>query len=363
MTERAKESQAASTRAPLDALDAFNASHPMQRSVLNAVEKSVGWAKRDHKITVVIGPSGVGKDRLIALVTPRLAETGNAPVVVEAPPEIGSQAFSMGGLLELILSSLGDPAPSRHTLTYGVPGLPLQSSKTGAARLVAVRNRLTAVAPAALIINEAGYLASGTERQQSSNIRNLTWLADQSIVPIVLVGTYSLTPLIRRNEDANRRIRPAHYPRYRDTPVQLAGFQEATGAYDDELLRLGLRDDAFSLASIARQLYDGTFGCVGLLSAWVRNAAERATDAKRCVTAADVKGAQSLIVADAKAFKEATTEGEIAALGLGKPLLEMDRATTTKAPKLKVVGPRPPVGERRLGRDETGLGRGDAKSA
>jgi hypothetical protein len=343
----------------LDQLERFNAAHPLQKQALELTLRSVRWATRDGWLTLILGPSRVGKSHLLDLIEaslPDLYPSAPAAVRVKAPPETNHHAFSMNVLLTEFLVKLGDPAPEKHVITSSrLPAnFPTDNTKTGSAKLLALRNRMQLRHPAAAILDEAGYLAMGSQRQKIANMRDLTYLGEETHVPIILAGTYDGVDLPTITEDVNSRVRLVHLPRYRNNAEDSPGFIAAVGAFDEELRRLGLTDRSLSLLNHAPLLWESAHGRVGLLAILLRNAADLALTAGRCVRVADLREAERHLVANPSQFKAKAIAGETKMREMQRYLPESAAEVINDlAPKhpTPVTAPSLPVGERRTSRD------------
>jgi hypothetical protein len=82
----------------------------------------------------------------------------------------------------------------------------------------------------------------------------------------VLFGTYDLIPLLGLNGQVARRFASVHLPRYRcDEPNQWRDYQTAIRSFE-EALQLARAPD---LVRIAKFLYVGSAGCIGILKSWL----------------------------------------------------------------------------------------------
>lgn len=341
----------------------FNAVHPAQVAARADAVQSARWAQRDQKITAVIGPSGAGKSQLRRLVGTDLVDLfgAAAPFELVAPPQVGHHSFPMSAMLSEGLQLLGDPAPEAHVITTSrlPPGLPIGNGPTNTAKLYAFGNRLRSGSQAAVFLDEAGYLSSGTQRTSLANMRDLTWLAEYTGKPIVLFLTYEGIPLLNVADDINRRVRTVHLPRYLDDEAGARGFVQALAAFDGELARLRISGPGFRLTTDARVLWESSFGRIGVLADHVAKAAECALLAKRPLRASDFESTRRLLVADPNSFKQSTFDGERVYLDLDGPAHPAKTSMQTAPPRRRVAAatlarrPRRTrrVGERKPGHD------------
>lgn len=305
----------------LDSLGIGTIQHPHHQRCFARVMRSIRLAHRDGFLTLVLGLSRVGKSRLRSEIVRALAEVYPdqvKPIRVSAAPETGAVGFSPNGFFSSMLIELGDKAPDRHTITTSrVPdGLhPLGHTKTGNAKLFALVQYLRRVRPAAVIVDEAGYLASGSVREREAIMRDLTWLAEITKVPFVLFGTYDGLEVLNVKEDVNARIRFFHLPRYRDTAAGRGAFHQALVAFDEELLRIGLRTpDGFRLQSEPRFIYNATHGRFGLVFTLVDLGCDLAQERGRMLRLADLKEAKAYLMGDALGFGAKSRDQEKLAL-------------------------------------------------
>ncbi len=349
----------------LDSLGVGTIHHPHHDRAFTDAMRSIRWAFRDGMLTVVLGPSRVGKSRLRREIVCALAErypARAAAIQVTAAPETGSTGFSPNGLFSSILIALGDRAPDRHTITTTrLPdGLyPLGHTKTGNAKVFAVVQYLRRTEPSAVIVDEAGYLASGTDREREAIMRDLTWIAEISKVPFVLLGTYDGLQLLNVREDVNARIRFFHLSRYLDTVHGRLGFRSGLVEFDEHLIRLEqLDEDGFRLQHEPRFLYDATRGRFGLVFTLVDLACDIAREVDRHLRLGDLKEAQRHLMGDALGFGAKTREQERLAIRIVRAAVtddhagaaaETQRTSTTVAMTTRSRPTR--VGERTVVRD------------
>lgn len=297
----------------LDSLGIKCIRHAHYTHAYDEILRSIRWALRDRCLTVVAGPSRAGKSDLMEEIAKVLLDRYPEyapPIIADPTPETGHNAFSMNGFLAAMLQLLGDPAPYRHDHTHLPVGFPKGNTKTGAAMLFALAQKLLRLRPIALLLDEASYLAMGSPREQLANMRDLTWLAAHTGVPIVLFGTYEALKLLSVAEDVNARIRKAHLPRYRDTKVGRARFKNALELLHGELVSMGLADTTFTLQSEPRLIYNATSGRFGLVFKLVDLACDIAREQSRPLRLADLRAAYPHLVADPLAFDGAVLKGE-----------------------------------------------------
>lgn len=352
----------------LDSLGVNAIRHPHYDRVLKDVMTSVRWSRRDGCLTVVLGPSRAGKSHLRRETVSQLVTLHPdcaAPIVVTATPEVGAAQFSAKGLFASILIALGDPDPERHALPARIPEglLRLGLTKSGYAIVMAIAQRLSwKPTPSALIVDEAGYIADATERGEKSVMRVLTWLAEFTHAPTVLLGTYEGLSLLDTREDVNLRLRFYHLGRYRDSVTSdKVGFHDGLVAFDAELLRLGLRDESFCLQDHPRFLYEVSHGRFGLVFILVDLGCDLAQTKGRPLALQDLMEARRHLMGNALSFGSKVLADEKKALRIvrtsatggsarpdQKPAVA---ATPTTATETEATGPGH-VGRRKTVRDD-----------
>lgn len=122
-----------------------------------------------------------------------------------------------------------------------------------------------------LFVDEAQHVlyAKGRAAGAAAILDSWKCLAATTGVVLVLVGAYPLLDAISLCPHLIGRKRQVHLPRYLTDADDRAEFDAILRVYDAHL-RLG--PGLESLTEMSDYLYDGSFGCIGLLEGWIREA-------------------------------------------------------------------------------------------
>ena len=300
-----KPARRAALRATIAELSHEPVSHPRFNEVLEDLE----LAAESSTMTLLLGVAGAGKSYLCDyLVRRRCAEPLGAlaptcldddpplPRLVAArvvAPSAARGAFSWKALSKRLLQVLSQPVvdsnfdPDRcaAALRSGkhLPGLrDTEADLFDKVRAAALDRGLEL-----LVIDEACSLTKFDRgRTLADQLDVLRELADLTSFPIVLVSTFRIVEHLQCSSELNRRIRRVVFDRYLDA-------SDVPGREDDYLnfcrvavslmervpewarLRLG--------AAEYRRLYNGSLGCVGVLSDWWRRALARCVRSGRAL--------------------------------------------------------------------------------
>ena len=232
-----------------------------------------------HDLVLVVGPSGVGKERLVLKEVERL----NKPirddprrlraVFFTAPsPQRGSFAWS--AFWDCWLRALGDPLPEckvdrafkKHRLSEGV-SIQARRGSVDALRnaaFAATRDRGVDV----VFIDEAANLVpkerARTLCDQLDVLRDLT---DNGCCKIVLVATGRILKPLNLSGELARRVGDVYFPRYADGRVgskEYKSFASVVRTFADRLPKASRS----AVRGRVRLLHAGSLGCVGILYHW-----------------------------------------------------------------------------------------------
>lgn len=231
------------------------------------------------EVVTLVGPPRVGKSRIVGeaetlLVGARAQIQPGAMPLVRINARNGSTggAFSTKGFIAHALRAVEQPI-------YGAP----QSNDRWATRFanrihrtseaeltIALEHALVQRQTKFLVIDESQHLRylPGPERNAAGVLDAWKCLAADTDVVLVLCGTYPLLPLLALSPHLVGRNQPIHFPRYTvDKPNDISEFERILAAYDD-----WVPCTAASLRNWNRRLFQGSCGCIGHLSRWLRNA-------------------------------------------------------------------------------------------
>ena len=124
-----------------------------------------------------------------------------------------------------------------------------------------------------LVIDEAHHViyARGGEKVAAKILDSWKCLAQKTGIVLVLVGSYALVSVMEHAPHLiGRQRRPLEFPRYRSSAQDdILAFDAVLAVYSKGLPFI---DSKTSLRKWNRQLFEGSLGCVGHLSLWIRSA-------------------------------------------------------------------------------------------
>jgi len=237
--------------------------------------------RRPGTMTLLIGPSRVGKTTLIRLLEERLRVMSREQMardpsfmpfasVLAAGPEAGH--FDWREYYRAVLRSLQDPF---------VDG---KIARIRARELrEAMETALIERKPLAIIVDEAHHLAKAASgRRLQDQLDHLKHFENLTGVSHVLVGTYEMRPFRRVNAQLACRSVDVHFPRYdaaREEDAQV--FQSVVWALQRQLPVL----EEPHLVDRWEFLYARSIGCIGLLKMHLNRALHLAlTEGAKTVT-------------------------------------------------------------------------------
>lgn len=257
--------------------------HPRAESAEQQLLGSLERALYDHHLTVFVGPTGVGKTRVLDRLSARFdgeAEDDPSPdrvgaVRVRLEPHGG--AYHPARLDRLILQGLDEPLIDRKVILPGDAAAHLSYRGTNEARRRAVLNALRIRRPRMLAVDEAQHLSYLSGRGIQQALDDFKTIVDNSAVPLLFCGSYELLGFTRLSAQLTRRSEVVAFDCYTGMAGDWRDFLRvlkhiaATASFDFDPLA---KEDA-------HRLYAGSIGCVGLLVNWVGKALEHALEAGR----------------------------------------------------------------------------------
>ena len=241
-------------------------------SVLSAID-----AMAPGDVMALIGPSRVGKTMLCRAVQSQLGnavpdESGFMPVVlVEAENAAMNGEFSTKGFVADALTAIQHPfygdASSLADWNVDVQTRVKRTAETmlRSAFEKALRLRKSSV----VVVDEAqqiGY-ARGGNASAARILDSLKCLGNKTGVKIILSGTYELAHLLPLAPHLLGRQRPIEFRRYLNDDSDREDWEDVLLVFSEHLR---FRSNDESLLDFSDVLYEGTHGCVGLLSKWIR---------------------------------------------------------------------------------------------
>jgi len=254
------------------------------------------FAAMPGEVIALIGPPRVGKTRSLreAMMSAYPASTGPwKPVLfVEAENASKNGEFSTKAFMIQCLRAIehpifcgessDDPVSAQyhsriHRATEGVLRDAFEA---------AIWMRRTEV----LVVDEAHHIgyAPGGAAAAARILDSLKCLANKTHVKLVLAGSYALLDLMALAPHLLGRQQPLEFPRYKASSSEdVAAWRQLLQAFNQGLV---VEKNAGSLQSWAKLLFEGSFGCAGHLSRWLRSSlAYIAGHATPCITEAALR--------------------------------------------------------------------------
>lgn len=234
------------------------------------------------ELIVLVGPSRVGKTRCIrdALNVPREnipdANASMRVVVVDAGNDSRGGEFSTKGFMAECLRGIHHPI-------YGTPAeddpweerLQAKIHRAPEAMLrMALENALARRRTEYLVIDEGHHVryALGRDERAAQILDSYKCLANRTNIKLVLAGSYEILSLLTLAPHLLGRQQPLEFSRYRtDSRLDVSAWEQVLRKFS-ESMRF---KEGESLSSWNRYLFEGSQGCVGQLSRWLRAALAR----------------------------------------------------------------------------------------
>lgn len=268
------------------------------------------------EVVCITGPSRVGKSRLAKELSVLLEgenkfeETGLMnTVMVEAANSGQHGAFSTKAFIQRLLGAVHHPILSMGDAAINDLFVVHKMDKSTESTLrLAVERALIARKVRYLIIDEAQHVRYATRGAQAPHAVMDSWkcLAESAGVILVMVGAYPILDVIRKSPHLIGRKHQIHMPRYSHDDEDLQEFVSIIKSYE-EIIELD--KSISSLWQNYEMLYEGTFGCIGLLRAWLTRASAFAYANGSGITM-DILKKSMLSESDRKEVKAEILEGE-----------------------------------------------------
>jgi len=233
------------------------------------------------EVLAIVGPSRVGKSRaarqaFAQAIASRDGHSKQSVVWIDNENSQANGEYSTKAFMQYACEVIKQPI-------YGRSGIENQSLALRRDALIArtpegrLRNAfevgLKEIDAKYLVVDEAHHVgyAKGGAKVASAIFDSWKCLAHKSGVVLIVIGSYGLVDIIGRVPHFIGRQRPLEVPRYKDISIDdLVSFRGALQAFSD-MLRPVLKAGA-SLLDWDRYLFEGSLGCVGHLSLWLRSA-------------------------------------------------------------------------------------------
>ncbi|MDR0534669.1 MAG: TniB family NTP-binding protein [Verrucomicrobiales bacterium] len=228
------------------------------------------------KLGIGVGPTGVGKTTLMHAVVKKIVlemteelktDRERIPCIttMAAPPENG--VFSWKLFYHRALNAVEEIASNRKIPIFLLNGKPLYRQLSSGETVDGLRESLVEILhrrrPLVFFVDEAQHiLKAGSGKKLQDQLDVLKTLADETRVPIVLLGTYPLLSQHALNGQLARRSSPIHMRRYRsNVPAEHRQFAQVVKTFSDNMPVKTAPD----LIPHLPFLFERTLGCVGIL--------------------------------------------------------------------------------------------------
>lgn len=226
------------------------------------------------EVVAVVGPSRAGKTKMIDYMRNLLTDdssgdsVGIMPVVVTEAANSGvNGVFSTKNFMIRLLEELRHPMFSlgsregdeQEALIYHR----IDKTTEASLRLIAertMRKRKTKF----LFIDEAQHVTYVSKSAQGPFAVMDSWkcFAKTANVILVIVGAYPILGILQNSPHMVGRKHQVHLARYRKNAADIEAFASVVAAYESHI---GIS----FLSKNLQFIYEGTFGCIGLLRAWL----------------------------------------------------------------------------------------------
>lgn len=235
----------------------------------------------DGALIQFFGPTGAGKSTVLGKVEQRLYRTDDRKEASFIPCIAVSLANAIGGSFSWrdfffrALRAMDDPLldqpvrvteqDRRRLLAQPMSRLRDSEHQLRMKFEAAVDHRRTRF----VLIDEAQLLLRTTHRRRAiDQVDAMRTLASATGTVVVLAGTYEMLGLWNLSAQLNRRCRDVHLSRYRRAQEDLLEFERIL----ETLTRVLPLRSGQSLRSWNAYLYEGSFGCIGILKEWIERA-------------------------------------------------------------------------------------------
>ncbi|HJW32509.1 MAG TPA: AAA family ATPase [Holophagaceae bacterium] len=227
-------------------------------------------------ITLLIGPTGVGKSTVVNILRDQTleensekmrADPGMIPIAVAEAPASGERNFSWRIFYQRLGESLQEPLMMKKQQTVEEDGRvtvrPVSTSATVAALRTSVEKALVRRKTSIVVVDEAVHLLRNLHGNSIENHMDaIKSLANICGVNMILVGSYDLLSLMNLSGQVARRTSIVHFPRY------FTGEKLDEGAFAKVLTKLAGYlpiEKEVDLTKYAGDLQQACVGCVGIL--------------------------------------------------------------------------------------------------
>ncbi len=229
------------------------------------------------EVLYIVGPTRVGKSRLIAELARLLVDLeqakvdGHMPVVSVLATNCNTKgSFSTKSFTLKMLEALKHPFYGVTDFDRWNEDIARRRDRTSESSFyTALKQGLISRKTLYLFIDEAHHVLYAHGRLGIAAIPD-SWkcLAQETKTILVLVGGYQLLDVIQESTHMNGREDHIHISRYHPEESDLIEFEKILDIYSK---KIRLPKNVSSLRQWNQFLYEGSLGCIGLLSRWLRS--------------------------------------------------------------------------------------------
>lgn len=231
------------------------------------------------EVVCITGPSRAGKSKLISELRLLLCgkdmfhRTGKMPSVVAEAVNTGPNgSFSTKSFTLHMLNAVRHPMFSESVSDLEESLIFHKTDRSTETSLrIALERAFVVRGTKYLFIDEAQHAKYTSKASMGAYAVMDSWkcLAQTSKLVLVLVGAYPIVDILQNSPHMLGRKKQVHLPRYRPVSEDVEAFSEILASYDSIL---DLDGSVKSLTRFGDLIYEGTFGCIGLVRSWLSQA-------------------------------------------------------------------------------------------
>lgn len=234
-------------------------------------------AAQPGEVVCLTGPSRAGKSKLVQEVCnamyPRLDDAFMPVLALDIHNMASNGRFTSHTFYSEALNKIGHPFYGEEGLSPEEAALALRRRENAKESLIqiALKQSILGRRVACLVFDEVQHLlySIGGDKAASGMLDSWKCLAGETKLVIVLVGAYPILDVLNLSPHIlGRTIPPVHLPRYHRNETDIRAFKAILAAYSK---LLPVEGDC-GLLQWSKLLYEGSLGCIGLLSKWLRTA-------------------------------------------------------------------------------------------
>lgn len=236
-------------------------------------------AAQPGEVICLTGPSRAGKSRLMKevcdLMYPQVDKTLMPVLTLDIHNMASSGRFTSRTFYSEALNKISHPFYAEEGLAPEDAALALRRREVTKESTLqsALEQSLQARRVVCLVLDEVQHLlySIGGEKAAAGMLDSWKCLAAKMQLVVVLVGAYPILDVLNLSPHMVGRTITVHLQRYRKTEDDIRAFMAILVAYSK---LLAIEGDG-GLLQWSQVLYEGSLGCIGLLSKWLRTSASQ----------------------------------------------------------------------------------------